>query len=505
MTRSNEPGEGLRRLREDRLEKLRTLRERGVEPYPARCIRERLSSDVKESFERGELKGEVSLAGRIFAIRDHGKSCFMDIEDAAGRIQLYFKKDVVGESTFSILSLLDIGDFLGVTGPLFRTRVGEITVKVESFLILSKSLRTPPIVKEEVDEESGNAVVHDPFSDKGRRYRQRYLDLMVNRGVRESFVVRSRIISSMRRHLEGEGYLEVETPVLQPVYGGAFARPFKTFHNALGIPLFLRIANELYLKRLIIGGYEKVFEFSRDFRNEGMDRLHNPEFTMLELYAAYSDYFGMMDVLERMLSTISKEITGKTELTYKGNAISFGPPFERISFYQAVSEAVGDDVQNLDEAGLRKLCDEKGLEVSDRIGRGKILEELFDEFVEPGIVGPAFVIDYPREISPLAKSRPESPDVVERFELIVCGEEIANAFSELNDPLEQRKRFEAQMELREKGDEEAQVLDEDFLRALEYGMPPTGGMGIGVDRVVMIFTGLRSIREVILFPQMRTE
>jgi lysyl-tRNA synthetase class 2 len=511
MTKGNEAREGHKKLevnlalKKDRLEKLEGLRNLGIDPYPPRFEREKMTQEAKELFEREELDGKISLAGRIFAIRDHGKSYFLDLEDASGRLQTYFKKDLVGDEVFSRLKLLDIGDVLGVTGTMFRTRVGEITLQIESFEVLSKSLRTPPIVKEEIDGKSGKRVLHDSFKDKEQRYRQRYLDLMVNRDVRENFLVRSKIISLLRDFLEDQGFLEVETPILQPVYGGAFARPFKTFHNALGIPLYLRIANELYLKRLIIGGYEKVFEFSKDFRNEGIDRLHNPEFTQLELYAAYSDYVGMMTILEEVLHLISKEIKGNTDLVYKDRELSFKPPFERISYYETLSEAVGQDVRGANEKDLRRICKDKGLDVSEKIGRGKILEEMFDEFVESNIVGPTFVIDYPIEISPLAKGKPGVSDIVERFELIVCGEEMANAFSELNDPLEQRKRFEAQMLLREEGDEEAQILDEDFLRALEYGMPPTGGMGIGVDRLVMVFTNLSSIREVILFPQMRPE
>lgn len=505
MTKKEDTREGLRRLREDRLEKLNDLIGRGIDPFPPRFARKHMAGAVKESFDRGKLDGSVTLAGRVFAIRDHGKSSFLDIEDASDRIQVYFKKDELGEEVYSLLGCLDIGDFIGVTGEIFRTRRGEITLHADSLQVLSKSLRPPPIVKTEIDEESGQHVVHDSFSDKEQRYRQRYLDLMVNKEVREKFLVRSEIIARIRDYLVGRGYLEVETPILQPVYGGAFARPFKTYHNALGIPLFLRIANELYLKRLIIGGYEKVFEFSKDFRNEGIDRLHNPEFTMLELYAAYSDYLDMMALLEDLLYRLSTEIAGSFEVEYGGNRISFEPPFQRLPYYQSISERIGMDIREVGEDELRKICEGRGMDVSEKVGRGKLLEELFDEIVEPEIIDPTFVIDYPKEISPLAKSKPGEPDIVERFELIVCGSEIANAFSELNDPIEQRKRFEVQMELKASGDEEAQVLDEDFLKAMEYGMPPTGGMGIGIDRLVMIFTDLPSIREVILFPQMRPE
>ncbi len=505
MSKGQEKKEGLKKLREDRIEKLKGLRELGIDPYPPRFSRDRLAREAGEAFEQGRLDGKVSLAGRVFAVRDHGKSCFMDIEDASGRIQVYFKKSIIGDEPYSLLKFIDIGDFVGVTGPLFKTRVGETTLQVESCQVLGKSLRPPPIVKEEMDEESGRTVVHDSFTDKEQRYRQRYLDLMVNLDVREKFIVRSRVVSLIRGYLEDKGYLEVETPVLQPVYGGAYARPFETFHNALGIPLFLRIANELYLKRLIIGGFERVFEFSRDFRNEGIDRLHNPEFTQVELYAAYSDYFGMMKILEELLDRVSTEITGGPDIVYRGNKISLKSPIKRIPYYKILSEVAGSDVSREGEGELRRICDGLGIDVSEKVGRGKILEEMFDKLVEARIVNPTFIVDYPREISPLAKGRPDDPDIVERFELIVCGEELANAFSELNDPLEQRKRFEEQMRLREEGDEEAQVLDEDFLKALEYGMPPTGGMGIGVDRLVMVLTDSPSIREVILFPQMRPE
>ncbi len=499
-------GEGLKRLRDERLEKLKALRSLDVEPYPPRFSRNRMSREVKDLFDKGEMNDEVSLAGRVFAMRDHGKSSFIDIEDSSGRIQVYFKKDLLGEGSYSLLRFLDIGDFIGVTGYMFRTRVGEITLRADSFHILSKSLRPPPIVKEAREDGSGRRVVYDSFTDKEQRYRQRYLDLMVNRDVRENFRTRSRVIALLRGYLEDRGYLEVETPVLQPVYGGAFARPFTTHHNALGIRLYLRIADELYLKRLIIGGFEKVFEFSRDFRNEGIDRLHNPEFTQLELYAAYDDYTGMMVLLEDLLAHVVREIRGnESGLIYGDNELSFAPPFKRIQYYEALSGAAGQDVRDLGEEDLREICDERGLNVSEKIGRGKILEALFDEFVEPDITGPAFVVDFPREISPLAKGKPGEPDLVERFELIVCGQEIANAFSELNDPLEQRARFEEQMRFRERGDEDTQVLDEDFLRALEYGMPPTGGMGIGIDRLAMILTNRTNIREVILFPQMRPE
>jgi lysyl-tRNA synthetase class 2 len=505
MSNGKEKKEGLKRLRADRIEKLNSLREQGIEPYPPRFSRDAMAREAGEAYERGKLDGNVSLAGRVFAIRDHGKSCFLDIEDGSGRIQVYLKKNLIGDETYSLIKFLDIGDFIGVTGPLFKTRVGETTLQVESFQVLGKSLRPPPIVKEEKDEESGESVVHDSFTDKEQRYRQRYLDLMVNLEVRKNFIIRSRIISIVREYLEEHGYLEVETPVLQPVYGGAYARPFQTFHNALGIPLFLRIANELYLKRLIIGGFEKVFEFSKDFRNEGIDRTHNPEFTQVELYSAYSDYFEMMKLLEELLERISIDITGGEELQYKGNRISLKSPFKRISYYDILSEYAGNDVRHAGEEELRGICKKLNIDVSEKVGRGKILEDMFDDLVEPKITTPTFVVDYPKEISPLAKSSPDDPDVVERFELIICGEEIANAFSELNDPLEQRKRFEEQMILREKGDEEAQVIDEDFLRALEYGMPPTGGMGIGMDRLVMVLTDSPSIREVILFPQMRPE
>jgi lysyl-tRNA synthetase class 2 len=497
--------EGLRRQVEDRIEKLRGLRERGVDPYPARFERQMTTLEARERFEADGQEGSVVLAGRITAIRDHGRSAFLDVEDGSGRIQAYFKRDRLGEEAYSLLRFLDIGDILGIEGPLFRTRTGEITVQVEGLRVLGKALRTPPIVKEEKGEGGERGAVHDAFTDKEQRYRQRYLDLMVNPEVRRIFRTRTRITSILRAVLEEEGYLEVETPVLQPIYGGAFARPFKTFHNALGIPLYLRIANELYLKRLIIGGFERVFEFAKDFRNEGIDRLHNPEFTQLELYAAYADYEVMMRLLEAMLHRVAVEVAGGPDIVYQGREISFRQPFERISYHEAIEKVMGVDVRGMTESELRAIGRERGLDLEEKPGRGRILEEMFGEFVEPELVAPTFVVDYPREISPLAKRKPDEPEVVERFELIVCGGEIANAFSELNDPIDQRARFEEQMSLRAAGDEEAQVIDEDYLKALEYGMPPTGGMGIGIDRLVMLFTDAASIREVILFPQMRPE
>lgn len=487
-----------------RREKLAKLREMGVEPYPYRFQVTHTSRRIKEEFDAlSSARDPVSVAGRIMSVREHGRTCFSHIQDGEGRIQIYIRRDVVGDEAFSTFKLLDIGDIIGVRGTVFRTRTGEITVGVESFQVLCKSLRPLPVVKEKV--EGDKRIIYDPFTDKEQRYRQRYVDLIVNPDVREVFRRRAEIIRALRNFLEGRGFLEVETPVLQPVYGGASARPFVTHHNALDMDLYLRISNELYLKRLIVGGFEKVYEFSRDFRNEGMDRLHNPEFTLLEAYQAYADYHDIMDLTEDMLSYAAEEVLGTTKLVYQGTEVDLTPPWRRIRMLEALEEVVGVDLRELSNEALKELCLSHGLDVDGGIGRGKMMEKLFDEVVKPHLVQPTFVVDYPIETSPLAKRHREDPELVERFELFVSGMEIANAFSELNDPEDQRERFQEQTRLRERGDEEAQVLDEDFIRALEYGMPPTGGLGIGVDRLVMLFTDMPSIRDVILFPQMRPE
>jgi len=484
--------------------KLLKLREMGVNPYPYRFEVTHHAQEVKDDFETlSTAQDPVSVAGRIMSIREHGKTCFAHIQDETGRIQIYVKRDVVGDREFSIFKLLDIGDIIGVRGTPFRTRTGEITIGVESFEVLCKSLRPLPIVKEKI--EGDKRIVYDPFTDKEQRYRRRYVDLIVNPEVRETFRRRTEIVRVLRSFLDERGFLEVETPVLQPVYGGASARPFVTHHNALDIDLYLRISNELYLKRLIVGGFERVYEFSRNFRNEGMDRFHNPEFTLLEAYQAYADYNDIIQLTEEMIAYAAREVLGATRIVYQGTEIDLTPPWKRVRMLEVLREHLGVDVRELPDAELRELCLRHGVEVDGGMGRGKMMDKLFDEVVKPRLVQPTFVLDHPVETSPLAKRHREDPELVERFEAFIAGMEIANAFSELNDPDDQRRRFEDQMRLRERGDEEAQVLDEDFIRALEYGMPPTGGLGIGIDRLVMLLTDMPSIRDVIFFPQMRPE
>ncbi len=494
--------EELNQLILQRREKLQKLRDMGINPYPYSFNRTHTSQEILEHFPELEEK-EVSVAGRIMSNRRMGKAAFFHIQDMYGRIQIYLKKDVVGEKTFEVYKLLDIGDIVGITGKVFKTRTGEITVFAEKLEVLTKSLRPLPIVKEKIVD--GKKIVYDPFSDKELRYRQRYVDLIVNPEVREVFIKRSRIITAIREYLNEHGLLEVETPILQPLYGGATARPFVTHHNALDMKLYLRIANELYLKRLVVGGLEGVYEFAKDFRNEGMDRFHNPEFTQVELYVAYRDYYWMMGFTENMISSVAEKILGRTTFEYQGKWIDVTPPWRRLPLFEGIREFTGVDMSQMSEEELRKAAEDLGIPVEDAWGAGKIIDEVFGEFVEPKLIQPTFVIDYPLEMSPLAKKHRNNPRLVERFEPIIAGKEIGNAFSELNDPLDQRQRFEAQMELRAKGDEEAQVLDEDFLRALEYGMPPTAGLGVGIDRLVMLLTNQPSIRDVILFPHMRPE
>ncbi len=497
-----------------RREKLQALKEKGIRPFAYRFERTHRSDEARSRFvemeeaEALDEKGkgdEVRVAGRILSWRSHGKSAFAHIEDGGGRIQLYFRLNILGQERFEDLDLLDLGDWLGVEGRLFRTRTGEITVEVNDWELLSKSLRPLPLGKEEVDPESGERIVHSGFADTQSRYRQRYADLAVHPEVRETFRLRSRMVTALRRFLDAREYLEVETPILQPIYGGAAARPFTTYHNALDTTLYLRIADELYLKRLIVGGMERVYEIGKDFRNEGIDRSHNPEFTMLEFYQAFADYHDMMELVEAMLATVARETTGDTTVSYQGEEIDFSPPFERVSFVDALTEGLGEDFRELDEAALRDRAE--GLTGDDLsgAGRGRLLDKLFGALVEPSLVQPTFVVDYPVELSPLAKLHREDSRLTERFELFVAGRELANAFSELNDPLDQRSRFETQLGLKEAGDDETHPLDEDFLRAMEYGMPPTGGVGIGVDRLAMILADRPSIRDVILFPTLRPE
>jgi lysyl-tRNA synthetase, class II len=495
---------------EDRLEKLEELKRRGIEPYGYRYEVTHHTATARRLFEEtegdeGSEGPHVRLAGRLVSMRSHGKTVFADLSDREGRLQLYFRKNDLGDS-FDVLELLDIGDWVGVSGQLMRTRMGEVTLQVASFELLAKSVRPLPFGKEEVDEATGERRVHGGFADVEQRYRQRYADLAVHADIRRVFMARSRIVTSVRRFLDERGYIEVETPVLQPLYGGASARPFITHHNALDMKLYLRIADELYLKRLIVGGLERVYEIGKDFRNEGIDRTHNPEFTMLEFYEAFADYNDMMSLVEELVADVVTGVTGgDTAVEFEGQRIDFAAPFRRLPFLAALKEHGGLDVESMDDAALAAEAARLGVEDPHTLSRPKLLDELFKELVEAHLVQPVFITDYPRELSPLAKPKRGDPRLVERFELMVAGREIANAFSELNDPFDQRDRFEAQVRLREAGDEEAQNLDEDYLRALEYGMPPTGGVGIGIDRLVMLVTNQPSIRDVILFPTMRPE
>lgn len=500
---------------ESRYEKLEELRRRGVEPYAYEFDPTHGTAAARAAFEAAEEAGELSesgrgprvrLAGRLVSERAHGKTIFSDLADRTGRIQLYLRRDVLGEEAFDLLSLFDIGDWVGVEGELFRTRMGEVSVWVESVGLLAKSLRPLPFGKEEVDPETGERRVYSGFADVEQRYRQRYADLAVHPEVREVFLTRSRIVKGIRRFLDERDYIEVETPILQPLYGGATARPFTTHHYALDMPLYLRIADELYLKRLIVGGMERVYEIGKDFRNEGLSRTHNPEFTMLEFYQAYADYEDMMTLVEELLLTLVRDVTGgSSELIYQGVKLDFSGPFRRLGYHEALHQYGNLDIRELDDMALREAAHSLGIEDVATMTRPKLVDELFSELVEPHLDQPVFIVDFPREISPLAKPKRGDPQLVERFELMVAGREIANAFSELNDPIDQRERFAAQVRLKAAGDEEAQSYDEDYLRALEYGMPPTGGVGIGIDRLVMLLTDQASIRDVILFPTMRPE
>ncbi len=494
---SDETQSTLEELKRTRREKLEHLRELGVNPYPYNYEITHHAEDILENFGEYEEAEDVSLAGRLMAIRRMGKASFAHIQDATGKIQIYVKIDNVGEKMYEAFGLLDIGDLIGVTGTVMKTRTGEITIFTQELTILAKGLHPIPVVKEKDDE------VYDAFSDKEQRYRQRYLDLVVNPEVKETFRKRTQIISAIRRYLDSRGFLEVETPVLQPVYGGATARPFVTYHHTLDTELYLRIADELYLKRLIVGGFEKVYEIAKDFRNEGMDRNHNPEFTMLEWYEAFMDYEDEMENVENLIGSVVEEL-GLEQVTYGEHELNLTPPFARQPMFDLLEEALGQDIRDSDAEELKELARERDMEVDAEWNYSKILDELFDELVQPGLIQPTFVIDHPKAISPFAKSRRDGDSrLVERFELIVSGMEIANAFSELNDPVDQRERLERQARLHAEGDEEAQEMDEDFLTAMEVGMPPTGGVGIGIDRLVMLLTNQHSIKDVILFPQMR--
>ena len=487
-----------------RREKLKKIIALGINPYPPELFAvSHLSTVIKEDFKSGK---KVSLAGRIMSRRIQGKASFAELQDSEGKIQLYFNRDEICKSEDKSLynevykKLLDIGDIIGVTGILFKTKVGEKTVQVEDFKILSKSIRPIPIPKTDSD---GN--IYDEFKDPELRYRQRYVDLILNPEVKKTFIKRTKITNSIRGFFNTKGYLEVETPVLQPIPGGAQARPFITHHNALDIPLYLRIANELYLKRLIVGGMDGVYEFSKDFRNEGMDRSHNPEFTVMELYVAYKDYFWMMETTEKLLEKICNDVNNSSKVIFANEEINFKPPYPRVSIYEAIKKYTSFDISRMDIIELRKTAKNLGVEIDNSMGKGKIIDAIFGDKCEKHFIQPTFIIDYPKEMSPLTKQHRKEPNLTERFELIVNGSELANAYSELNDPIDQRTRFEEQLELSKKGDDEAMFIDNDFLRALEYGMPPTSGIGIGIDRLTMLLTNNTSIQEVIFFPQMRPE
>ena len=485
-----------------RHEELNELLNKGILPFAYSYDVDNYSAAIKNNFEQHENKN-VKIAGRIMAIRRMGKASFAHIQDKDGKIQIYLKKDDVGEY-YDVFKLLDIGDIIGVEGFVFKTKTGEISVHSKSFVVLTKSIRPIPIAKETVDEQ-GNKIVHDQFADKELRYRQRYLDLIVNPEVKEVFKTRSKIVTEIRKYLDENNLVEVETPILQPLYGGATARPFVTHHNALDIELYLRIADELYLKRLIVGGFDGVYEISKDFRNEGMDRTHNPEFTMLELYVAYKDYVWMMEFVENMVAKLAQNVFDKTEFEIEGNKINFNPPWQRISMVDELKDKVGIDVLAASNNELIKILKSKNVDLEGVESKGKLIDLLFEATIQPNLIQPTFVVDYPIELSPLAKKHRTREGLVERFEGFVLGREICNAFSELNDPIDQRNRFEAQVKMREEGDEEAQPIDEDFIRAMEYGMPPTAGLGVGIDRLVMLFTNQSSIRDVLLFPQMRPQ
>ncbi len=486
---------------------LQELYKLGINPFPPEAFEVNANSEeIKKNFDaEANNYQDVVIAGRIMGRRIMGKASFTEIQDEKGRIQLYFNRDIICPDEDKTLyntvfkKLLDIGDIIGIEGSAFTTQTGELSIRVKSFKILSKALRPLPIVK----EKDGKS--YDAFTDPEQRYRQRYVDLIVNSHVRETFVKRSKVINSMREFFNARDYLEVETPILQPIPGGASARPFITHHNALNIPLYLRIANELYLKRLIVGGFEGVYEFAKDFRNEGMDKTHNPEFTVMEIYVAYKDYNWMMDFTEQMLEKVAMDINGTTELTYGENQVNFKAPFARVTMLDSIKEYTGFDLNGKSEDEIRIVCKEIGLDVDESMGKGKLIDEIFGEKCEHNYIQPTFITDYPVEMSPLCKKHRDNDELTERFELFVNGKELANAYTELNDPIDQKARFEEQLKLSEKGDDEAMFIDQDFVRALEYAMPPTSGMGIGIDRLVMFMTNQESIQEVLLFPQMRPE
>jgi lysyl-tRNA synthetase class 2 len=488
-----------------RREKLNALRELGINPYPAELFPvDSSSKKIKENFKNGN---KVIVAGRLMSVRDQGKACFAELQDSEGRIQLYLNRDMLclGEDKTIynqvFKKLTDLGDFIGIEGELFTTQVGAQCIRVDHFTFLSKTLRPLPLPK--TDEEG---KIHDAFNDAELRYRMRYVDLVVNPHVKDVFMKRTKLFTAMRTFFNNAGYMEVETPVLQAIPGGAAARPFITHHNSLDIPLYMRIANELYLKRLIVGGFDGVYEFSKNFRNEGMDRTHNPEFTAMEIYVAYKDYNWMMEMTENLLEYCAKEVNGTTDATFGEHIINFKAPYSRITMTDAIKQFTGFDISGKTEKELFEAAKKMHIEVDETMGKGKLIDEIFGAKCEGNFIQPTFITDYPKEMSPLCKEHRNNPELTERFELMVCGKEVANAYSELNDPIDQRERFEAQMALAEKGDDEANgIIDEDFLRALEYGMPPTSGLGIGMDRLIMFLTNNPSIQEVLFFPQMRPE
>ncbi|MCW5520228.1 lysine--tRNA ligase [Aureitalea sp. L0-47] len=487
-----------------RREKLSQLRNLGIEPYPAALYPvDTTSAKIKQEFEEGK---KVNLAGRLMSRRIQGKASFAELQDGEGRIQVYFNRDEIcpGEDKTHYnevyKKLLDIGDFIGVEGELFTTQVGEKTVMVKNFTLLSKALK--PLPQPRVDSEG---KVHDAFTDPEQRYRQRYADLVVNPHVKDVFVKRTKLFTAMRDFFNKHGYFEVETPILQPIPGGAAARPFVTHHNTLDMPLYLRIANELYLKRLIVGGFDGVYEFSKNFRNEGMDRTHNPEFTAMEIYVAYKDYNWMMEFCEQLLEFCAEQVNGTTEATFGEHTINFKAPYPRVTMTDAIKQFTGFDITGKTEEEIRAAAEKMGVEVDPSMGKGKLIDEIFGEKCEGNFIQPTFIMDYPKEMSPLCKEHRSDPELTERFELMICGKEVANAYSELNDPIDQRERFEDQLKLADRGDDEAMFIDNDFIRALEYGMPPTSGMGIGMDRLVMFLSNNASIQEVLFFPQMKPE
>ena len=489
-----------------RRESLKKLRDLGYNPYPPEKFEvNKTSLEIKQNFSEGSSM-EVVIAGRIMSRRIMGKASFMEIQDKEGKIQVYLNRDEIckGEdkTLYNIVfkKLLDIGDIVGIVGDVFITKVGEISVKAEELTILTKSLKPLPLPKKDSEGR-----IYDAFTDPEKRYRQRYVDLIVNPGVKDVFIKRTKLTNSMRQYLNEKGYLEVETPILQPLYGGASARPFKTHHNTLDIDLYLRIANELYLKRLIVGGFDGVYEFSKDFRNEGMSRFHNPEFTQMELYVAYKDYEWMMNLVEEMVEKVALNLYGTTEVKVGENILNFKKPWKRYTMYEVIKEFTGVDISTMEEEELKETAKKMGVIVDKSMGRGKLIDEIFGETCEAKLIQPTFITDYPVEMSPLAKKHRKQKGLVERFEAICNGKEICNAFSELNDPIDQRVRFEQQLELEKRGDQEAMILDDDFVRALEYGMPPTAGLGIGIDRLTMIMTNSKSIQDVLFFPQMKPE